>query len=140
MRLTRKSTLVSVNKGHNIQIITTMKITSYFFDELTEEQRIKVITQAEEKVVNIDYLEDCTPALGNAEIVVDEDFLLYDVKIFDPYHTVQSEGNIPLYINVDGWSNWLLEYRDNAGHDVETILRDYDGELQDKRHENESRK
>ena len=108
-----------------------MKITSYFFDDLTEEQRIKVITQAEENLVDIDYLQDVTTALGNAEIVVDEDFLLYDVKIFDPYHTVQGEGNIPLYINADGWSNWLLEYRDNAGNDVETILRDYDGELQD---------
>lgn len=108
-----------------------MKITSYSFDELTEEQRIKVITQAEENLVDIDYLQYVTPALGNAEIVVDEDFLLYDVKIFDPYHTVQSEGNTPLYINADGWSNWLLEYRDNAGNDVETILRYYEGELQD---------
>lgn len=110
-----------------------MKLYFYFFDELTEEQRIRVINQASENGVNLDYLEeDFVPALVNAEVVVDEDFFLYDVKIFDPYHYVQCNGNTPLYINADGCSNWLFEYRDIAGSDVETILQDYGGELQDK--------
>lgn len=108
-----------------------MKITSYFFDELTEEQRIRVINQASENGVNLDYLEeDFVPFLVNAEVVVDEDFLLYDVRICDPYHYVHSEGHAPLYTNPDGWSYWLFEYRDNAGNDVDTILQDHGGELQ----------
>jgi len=86
-----------------------MKITFYFFDELTEEQRIRVINQASENGVNLDYLEeDFVPALVNAEVVVDEDFFLYDVRICDPYHYVKSEGNTQIYINADGWTNWLL--------------------------------
>ena len=87
-----------------------MKITYYFFDELTEEQRIRVINQARENGVNLDYLEeDFASALVNAEVAVDEDFFLYDVKIFDPYHLLPERGNIPIYINPDGWSNWFLE-------------------------------
>lgn len=63
----------------------------------------------------------------NVEVVIDEDGTLYDFRVFDPFQLVDKE----LYVYADGWSNWLLEYRDNAGHDVDEILDEFDGVPQD---------
>lgn len=67
----------------------------------------------------------------NAQVVVDDDFNLYDIIVFDPFNNVKDVECRPVYIGPSGWSNWLYEYTDPAGHDVDEILDDYDGEIQE---------
>ena len=101
-----------------------MKLTSYYFNELTEEQQNHIMNDFQENGGNADYLNSkFSREEVNAEVVVDEDFNLYDIKVFDPYKLVDNE----LYIYPDGWSNWLLDYHDPAGNDIDTILQDQDG-------------
>lgn len=105
-----------------------MKLTSYYFNELTEEQQNRIMNDFSENGGNSDYLNGkFSREEVNAEVVVDEDFNLFDIKVFDPYQLVETG----VYIGADGWSNWLYEYCDPAGHDVDEILDDYDGEIQE---------
>lgn len=109
-----------------------MKIEVKNFYDLTKEQQGKIMDDFIEYGGNSDYLNDrYSRAIVNAQVAFDEDLNLYDIKVFDPYHNVKDgEGNT-VYIGPDGWSHWLLNYRDNAGNDVDTIMEDYDGELQE---------
>ena len=109
-----------------------MKLTSYYFNELNGEQQNRILDNFCENGFSADYLNGkYSRAIVNAQVVVDQDFNLYDIKVFDPYHLVKSDKDLPVYIGLDGWSNWLFEYRDNAGNDIDEILEDYDGEIQD---------
>ena len=108
------------------------RLTSYYFDELTKEQQNRIMESFSESGYSNDYLNDkYSRSIVNAQVVVDEDWNLYDIKVFDPYQHVKNGENLPVYIGPDGWSNWLYKCRDNAGNDVDTILEDYDGEIQD---------
>jgi hypothetical protein len=109
-----------------------MKIEVKYYYQLTKEQQAKVKKDFRENGGNSDYLNDKFYISElNAQVAIDEDCNLYDVKVFDPYHHVNAGDYLTVYIGPDGWSNWLYEYRDNAGNDVDTIMEDYDGELQE---------
>lgn len=105
------------------------KLTVYNFDELTKEQQRRIMNDFSSKTgLNTDYLNVNFPREEvNAEVAVDEDGTIYDIRVFDPFHLVDNE----LYVYSDGWSDWLYEYRDPAGNDVDDILEVYDGVLQD---------
>ena len=101
-----------------------MKLTRYYFNELTEEQQTSLMNDFQENGGNADYLNGkFSREEVNVEVVVDEDGTLYDFRVFDPFQLVDKK----LYVYADGWSNWLLEYRDNAGNDVDEILDEFDG-------------
>lgn len=102
------------------------------FDELTKEQQRRVKESFLDNGGSEDYLNGkFSRSVVSAEVVVDEDFNLYDIKVFDLYQLVKNDEGTPIYIGPVGWSNWLFEYRDNAGHDVDTILDEFDGVPQD---------
>ena len=104
------------------------KLTAYYFYELTKEQQRRVTESFIDNGGNEDYLNGkFSRDEVNVEVVVDEDGTLYDFRVFDPFQLVDKE----LYVYADGWSNWLLEYSDNAGHDVDEILDEFDGVPQD---------
>ena len=107
------------------------KLTVYQFSELTKEQQKSVASRLGAVLgagYTPDYLtEECSSSVVNIEVVLDEDGTLYDFRVFDPFQLVDKE----LYVYADGWSNWLLDYRDNAGHDVGEILDEFDGVPQD---------
>jgi hypothetical protein len=104
------------------------KLTAYYYDELTKEQQAKIMSDFSESGYNNDYLNDkFSRATVNAQVVVDDDWVLYDIKVFNPYHLVKNGQHLPVYIGPDGWSNWLFDYRDPAGNDVDEILEGYDG-------------
>ena len=105
-----------------------MRLTRYYFNELTEEQQTSLMNDFQENGGNADYLNGkFSREEVNVEVVVDEDGTLYDFRVFDPFQLVDKK----LYVYADGWSNWLLEYRDNAGNDVDEILDEFDGVPQD---------
>ena len=105
-----------------------MKLTRYYFNELTEEQQTSLMNDFQENGGNADYLNGkFSREYVNVAVVVDEDGTLYDFRVFDPFQLVDKK----LYVYADGWSNWLLEYRDNAGNDVDEILDEFDGVPQD---------
>lgn len=109
-----------------------MKLTSYYYDELTKEQQVRIQNNFYENGYSPNYLNNTySRAIVNAQVVVDKDFNLYDIKVFDPYHLVKSDKDLPVYIGPSGWSNWLFEYRDNAGNDMNAILEGSDGETQE---------
>lgn len=109
-----------------------MKLTSYYFNKLNEEQQIRIMDNFCENGFSADYLNGkYSRAIVNAQVVVDQNFNLYDIKVFDPYNQVKDAECLQVYITPSGWSNWLYEYTDPAGHDVDEILEDYDGEIQD---------
>lgn len=68
----------------------------------------------------------------NAEVVIPQEDIdspcpvLYDLRIFDPYR--KACGNI--FLNADGWSGWLDNYRDPQGNGIDTVFDDYGGEIQ----------
>lgn len=100
------------------------KLTAYYFDELTKEQQRRVKESFLDNGGSEDYLNGkFSRDEVNVEVVVDEDGTLYDFRVFDPFQLVDKE----LYVYADGWSNWLLEYIDPAGNDIDTILEDQDG-------------
>lgn len=104
------------------------KLTSYYFDELTKEQQAKIMESFSESGYSADYLSGkYSRSTVNAQVVVDNDFNLYDVKVFDPYNQVKTGEHLPVYIGPDGWSHWLYDYRDPAGNDIDEIFEDYDG-------------
>lgn len=110
------------------------KLTVYQFSELTKEQQKPVIARLGAALgagCTPDYLTDFPSNEVKVEVVLDEDGTLYDLRVFDPYHFIYAKGNIPAYIGPDGWSCWLYDYHDPAGHDVDEILEDYDGVPQD---------
>jgi len=109
-----------------------MKLTVKKFDDLTRAQMKEVIEQMGE-CYNVDYLtnDDYSRSVVDAEVAVgEEDDCIYDVRVFDPYHQIKANDYIPIYIGAYGWSNWLFGYRDLYGNDVDTILDEFDGELQ----------
>lgn len=109
-----------------------MKLTSYYFNELNEEQQNRIMDNFSENGFNADYLNGkYSRAIVNAQVVVDGGWNLYDIKVFDPYNLVKDDECLPVYIGAGGWSNWLFEYRDNAGNNIDEILDDYDGETQE---------
>ena len=110
------------------------KLTVYQFSELTKEQQKSVADRLGAVLgagYTPDYLTEFPRNEVNVEVVLDEDGTLYDFRVFDPYHFIYADGKTPAYIGPDGWSKWLYEYRDPAGHDVDEILEDYDGVPQD---------
>lgn len=102
-----------------------MKLEIKNFDELSAAQKKETIDQMGE-CYNVDYLtnEDYTRSVVDAEVAIGEDGCIYDVRVYDPYGHIKSNGHMPVYINADGWSHWLFDYRDNAGNDVDTIMED----------------
>lgn len=108
-----------------------MKLEIKNYDELNEAQKKEVIEEMGE-CYNTQYLtnEDYTRAVVNAEVAVGEDGCIYDVRVFDPYRHIKANDHVPIYIGADGWSHWLFDYRDLDGNDVDTILEEFDGELQ----------
>ncbi len=107
------------------------KLTVYQFSELTKEQQKSVITKLGAEI-GAGYTPDCLTGKFpssevNVEVVLDEDGTIYDIRVFDPFHFINTGGHIPLYIGPDGWSGWLLDYHDPAGNDINTILQDQDG-------------
>ena len=57
-----------------------MKLTSYYFNELTEEQQNHIMNDFQENGGNADYLNSkFSREEVNAEVVVDDDFNLYDI-------------------------------------------------------------
>lgn len=104
------------------------KLIKKYFSELPKGQQKSIIKDFQ-KWYNPDYLTGIySNNIVDAEIVVDENGCLYDIRVFDPYHKVSQSD---IYINFDGWSGWLYDYRDPAGHDMDTILEEYDGEVQE---------
>ena len=108
------------------------KLSKFYFDALNKDQQRRVMIGFRDNGGNLDYLNcKVSRSVVSAEVVVDEDFNLYDIKVFDLYHLVKNGEGTPIYIGPVGWSNWLFEYRDNAGNDVDTILDEFDGVPQD---------
>lgn len=109
-----------------------MKLEIKNFDELSAAQKKETIDQMGE-CYNTQYMtnEDYTRSVVDAEVAIGEDGCIYDVRVYDPYGHIKSNGHMPVYINADGWSHWLFDYRDNAGNTVDTIMEDFDGELQE---------
>ena len=100
------------------------KLTAYYFDELTKEQQRRVTESFIDNGGNEDYLNSkFSREEVNAEVAVDEDGTIYDIRVFDPFKLVDNK----LYIYPDGWSDWTLDYHDPAGNDIDTILEDQDG-------------
>ena len=108
-----------------------MKLTSYYFNKLNEEQRNRIMDSFCEGDPIANYLDGkYSYALVNAQIAVDEDFNLYDIKVFDPFNLVEETKCLRVHISWWGWSNWLFGYRDKAGHGMDKILYIYGGETQ----------
>lgn len=117
-----------------------MKLQKVLFSELSEEVQKQVINEFSESSYNPEYLtqETYSSSVIDAEIVTyegDENnplMTVIDIRVFDPYNHIPSpDGYAPVYINFDGWSNWLYDYHDNQGNDIDTIFDEYDGETQD---------
>jgi predicted metal-dependent peptidase len=108
------------------------KLIKKFFSELPKGQQKSIIEDFQQSF-NPEYLTGrYSNNIVDAEIVVDENGCLYDIRVFDPYHKVShQEGKSAIYINFDGWSGWLYDYRDPAGHDIDEIFDEYDGEVQE---------
>ena len=104
------------------------KLTVYQISELTKEQQKSVITKLGAETgagYTPDYLTGEFPCSEvNVEVVLDEDGTIYDIRVFDPFHIINTGGHIPIYIGPDGWSGWLLDYHDPEGNDINTILQD----------------
>ena len=112
-----------------------MKIEVKNYDELTESQKKEVLDKMGD-CYNVDYLaiDDYSRSEVNAEVAIGEDGNVYDVRVYDPYqhiNTGEDTGEfIPVFIGAYGWSYWLFGYRDLDGNDVDTIIDEFDGELQ----------
>lgn len=108
-----------------------MKLRSYYFSELNKEQQSRIMANFCENDSIANYLDGrYSYAFVNAQVVVDEDFNLYDIKVFDPYNLIKDTKCAKVHINWYGWSNWLLGYRDKAGNGMNVILYKYGGETQ----------
>lgn len=108
------------------------KLSKFYFDELPKEQQNRIMEIFLDNGGNSDYQNGkFSREEVNVEVVVDEDFVLYDIRVFDPYQLVKDGRSGTLYIYPDGWSDWLFEYSDNAGHDVDEILDEFGGVTQD---------
>ena len=110
------------------------KLTVYQFNELTKEQQKSIVARLGAALgvgLTPDYLTGFPSNEVKVEVVLDEDGTLYDLRVFDPYHFIYPSENIPAYIGPDGWSCWLYDYHDPAGHDVDEILDEFDGVTQD---------
>lgn len=109
-----------------------MKLRSYYYNELNEGQRCRIMNSLCEDDHIANYLDGrYSYALVNAKVVVDEDFNLFDIKVYDPFNLVEATKRLWIHISWLGWSNWLLGYRDKAGHGMDKILYCYGGETQD---------
>lgn len=109
-----------------------MKLRSFYFNELNEEQRGRIMDSFCENNPIANYLDGkYSYALVNAQVAVDENFILYDIKVFDPFYLVEDTKCLRVHISWFGWSNWLFGYRDKAGHGMDKILYIYGGETQD---------
>lgn len=116
------------------------KLSIHNFNELSKGQQ-EAIKNEFGKTYNPAYLtgeySDDNAEVG-AEVVLDEDGNLYDIRVFDPYSRVQPRKDDDglmrdqaVYIGPDGWSHWLFEYSDNEFNDIDTIFEEYDGETQE---------
>lgn len=116
------------------------KLSIHNFSDLSEGVRESIISEFSEHF-NPAYLtgeySDDNAEVG-AEVVLDEDGNLYDIRVFDPYNRVQPRKDDDglmrdkaVYIGPDGWSHWLLEYSDNEFNDIDTIFEEYNGVTQD---------
>lgn len=116
------------------------KLSRRYFSELPKDVQGKVKEEFSEHF-NPAYLtgeySDDNAEVG-AEVVLDEDDNLYDIRVFDPYNRVQprkdGDGLMrdqAVYIGPDGWSHWLFGYSDNEFNDIDTIFEEYNGVTQD---------
>ena len=109
-----------------------MKLRSYYFSKLNEEQRSRIMESFCEDDPIANYLDGkYSYTLVDAQVAVDEDFNLYDIRVFDPFNLVEGTRCLRVHISWLGWSNWLFGYRDGAGHGMDKILYIYGGEPQD---------
>ena len=110
---------------------SVMKLRSYYFSKLNEEQRSRIMESFCENDPIANYLDGkYSYTLVNAQVAVDEDFNLYDIRVFDPFNLVEGTKCLRVHISWLGWSNWLFGYRDGAGHGMDKILYIYGGEPQ----------
>lgn len=94
------------------------KLSIHNFYDLPKEQRESIISEFGE-YFSPDYLNDkYSRNEVNVEVALDEDGNLYDARVFDPYQLVDKG----VYINPDGWSNWLYDYHDPSGLDIDEIF------------------
>lgn len=113
-----------------------MKLKKQYLSELTEGKRNEIIREvdsnfgensADDLRAVVNAWEEYSPSVVDAEIVTDEnDTSIYDYRIFDPHHYGESD----IYTDFNGWSNWLCEYWDNEGNNIDVIFDEYDGEAQ----------
>lgn len=99
------------------------KLSIHNFYDLPKEQRESIISEFGE-YFSPDYLNDkYSRNEVNVEVALDEDGNLYDARVFDPYQLVDKG----VYINPDGWSNWLYDYHDPSGLDIDEIFDQRNG-------------
>lgn len=109
----------------------------------------KTLSQGEQESIIEEFGETYNPAYltgeysddnaeVGAEVVLDEDGNLYDIRVFDPYNRVKPRKDDDcltrdqaVHIGPDGWSRWLFEYSDNEFNDIDTIFEEYNGVTQD---------
>lgn len=114
-----------------------MKLKKILFSELNSDAQERVINDFSDSGFNPEYLTkigaEYSKRILDAEIVTyeEDECILIDIRVFDPYSKIKTGDYSPVYIGWNGWSNWLYDYRDNQGHDVDAIFEDYDGESQD---------
>lgn len=109
------------------------KLERNYFSELDKAQKQSVKEQLEDRLgLDSEYMKNkYSSRIVDVEVVYDENGTLYDARVFDPYNKISGNRRTPIYIGFNGWSNWLGEYRDNAGNDIDDIFDEYDGETQD---------
>lgn len=105
-----------------------MKLKKIYLSNLSESERKDMCEEYEDLATVNKLWNNYSTDVIDAEIAVAEDGTVYDYRIFDPHHYC---GNAA-YINFEGWSNWLCEYRDLQGNNIDAIFDEYDGELQNK--------
>lgn len=123
---------------HHGEVKIMAKLSIHNFYELPQEQQKSIISEFGENF-NPAYLTGkYSTNVVNAEVVTDEEGTLYDMRVFDPFNHVQPRRDddrmmtdMAVYIGFDGWSDWLFDYTDPAGNDVDEIFEEYDGETQE---------
>lgn len=107
-----------------------MKLQKFYLCDKTVAEINKIVDEIESiSLLNYEPLRNVRGSSSlNAEIVTDNDGVIYDYRVFDPYHEL--EDGDP-YRTFDGWTYWQAAYEDNNGHDIDEIFDDFGGETQD---------
>lgn len=109
-----------------------MKLQKYLLNDLDFEDRDRLVNALNVQMTGEESgeFDGLREFIGptDAEIVADDDDNIYDVRLFDPYNRIDA---VNPYRYGDGWSNWLFEYTDNQGNNIDAIFEKYNGETQD---------